>query len=169
MVHGAWCMMWPASPASTSLIMRLSTTRRVPCSSRAAPRLWRSRAKAKCPCLVPLPASSRPCGHPTAPEGLLEPPHRSRSPAALLMANFWAREERPRRLDRERERLDREREGLRRRTAACPKSLLCTALLGLALQVTLALAAEDEEGRGGGGGGAASFGSECRPYVGELP
>ena len=31
-------------------------------------------------------------------------------------------------------------------------------------------AAEDEAGRGGGGGGvAASFGSECRPYVGELP
>jgi len=39
--------------------------------------------------------------------------------------------------------------------------------------VALALAAaEDEAGRGGGGGGgggAASFGDECRPYVGELP
>ena len=30
-------------------------------------------------------------------------------------------------------------------------------------------AAEDEAARGGGGGGGASFGEECRPYVGELP
>ena len=30
-------------------------------------------------------------------------------------------------------------------------------------------AAQDEAARGGGGGGGASFGEECRPYVGELP
>lgn len=30
-------------------------------------------------------------------------------------------------------------------------------------------AAEDEAARGGGGGCGASFGEECRPYVGELP
>ena len=49
----------------------------------------------------------------------------------------------------------------------------CTAspkALPVANQATLLLAdADGIAGSGGGGVGAASFGSECRPYVGELP